>query len=1074
MRRASLGPGWTQDRTEVVPNRRGSHARHHHRSHPAHGPSLLMARHHPADVEDPDRRTLDPPGPARHTGGMGFRVSCPDFVGRADELDVLTAVLDGVAGGQAATVVIGGEAGIGKTRLLDEFCERAVGSHLLVARGCCVPIEGGGLPYGPVLGIVRDLVGQVGESAAAGLLDSLASGLGLGVRARRDRTDIYSAVRPLSDELAKTRLFESVLACFAGLAEQSTVILVFEDLQWADSATADLLGFLTRNLGDVPVLLLCSYRSEELGRDHQLRPWLSELGRHGRVTQLLLGGLDRDEVASMIGGILGHEPEWALADAVWARSQGNPFFAEELTAARHDSTLSAEFQGVIMARIEGLADESQQVLRAVAAAGANADHRLLVVTGGLDADALDRALGESIDKQILVVDADRTGYRFRHALLREAVDLAMLPGERARLHRQVADAFVADPSLGPTEPGHRAAELAAHWWAAGAWSEALAASMAAAEAAVAIWAFPEALAHLESALAALERLPDGQVRTPADRLRLLEQAADVAYLASAGRRSVDLAEAAILQVDAATDQAWVARLYSLLGRNTWAIGDSQAAFEAYRQAADRLSTDEPSVALARVLAEEARGLMMMSRSSEAEGRCIEAIAAARAVGARAEEGHALNTLGCCRGALGHLDEAVELVEEALLIAEEVGNPEDLNRAFGNLTGCLLDAGRLEEAAALVFDNAAVGEQLWGVRLESAAANASEALTLMGRYDEAEALLAQVGNRGLGACAASPDMARAPIEIRRGRFDEAARVLVTVDELTAGLSDVQQRGTYHMLSAELALEEGRPGDAYASIEQALALAAGTDDEAYLPEMCALGVRALADQSQDARHHGGRFDFDKARLLARNLEHEAEEIVAATVARGGRCRPRTVAFAAMCAAERARIDRSDPHTWAEAAGRWDAVSEPCPASYCRWREAEALLEARTGRDRAAERLQEAWRVTTDLGLEPLRARIERLAQRARIPLVESGTTEMSEVSVGRDLGLTPRELEVLGQLAVGRRDAEIAESLFISKKTASVHVSNILRKLDVPNRVEAGRIGQAHGLGDLAPAGSPSRV
>jgi DNA-binding CsgD family transcriptional regulator len=196
----------------------------------------------------------------------------------------------------------------------------------------------------------------------------------------------------------------------------------------------------------------------------------------------------------------------------------------------------------------------------------------------------------------------------------------------------------------------------------------------------------------------------------------------------------------------------------------------------------------------------------------------------------------------------------------------------------------------------------------------------------------------------------------------------------------------------------------------------------------------------------------------------LDH-AGELLARTVAaapgqRGGTCPPRHQALAATCAAERSRLHGSDPERWDDAARRWAAAGEPYPDAYCRWREAEALLEQRAGRNRAGDRLQEAWQTSVAMGADPLREQIERLAQRARIPLAAVDQAPTTS-TVADDLGLTPREVEVLGELAAGRTDREIADRLFISKKTVSVHVSNLLRKLEVTNRVEGGRIGQAHG-------------
>ena len=578
-----------------------------------------MALRTSSDALAPGHAARDDGLPSRETGAVGHRVSSPDFVGRAEVLDLLESAFDEVAAGATATVLVGGDAGIGKTRLVSEFCRRVRDRGGLVATGVCVPADGGGLPFGPVVGLRRDVLRALGESATPDALGPVDAALGLDLPRPAEAGDVGSSGSRLVDELAKTRLFESILAGFLRLAERSAVVLVFEDLQWADSASAEFLGFLVRNLSDVKVLLIGTYRSEELGRGHPLRPWLSELGRHPLVTTLRLDGLDRDETASLIGGILGHQADWALVDAVSARAQGNPFFVEELTAARHSPTLSAELQGVIMARVERLTDEAQQLLRLAATAGPTVRHHLLEAVGLLDAVSLDSVLAETVDRQVLVVDPAEDGYRFRHALLREAVYAALLPGERSRWHRQVATALTTDPSLGRPEPGHRAAELAGHWFAAAEWAEAFTSSISAADAAIAVWAFPEALAHLERALSAVDRLPDAGAAMDFDRVQFLERAAEVAYLAGAGQRSVELAQATIENLDATADAVRAGRCYTMLGRNAWAIGDSEAAFLAYGQAAALLPAHPPSVELARVACEEARGLMFLSRFPRGAG-----------------------------------------------------------------------------------------------------------------------------------------------------------------------------------------------------------------------------------------------------------------------------------------------------------------------------------------------------------------------------------------------------------------------------------------------------------------------
>jgi DNA-binding NarL/FixJ family response regulator len=977
---------------------------------------------------------------------VGGRVSSPRFVGRIEHLEVLTAAFEQVRNGRTTTVLIGGDAGVGKTRLVEEFSSIVRGEDALVATGVCVPTDSGGLPHAPIVGIVRDLLSQV--DAAADVVGPVARGLGI---------DASGEVRPV-DEFAKTRLFESILTFVIKTAHESPVVFVFEDVHWADSASAELLGYLVRNLTDVKALLVVTYRAEEVLRDHPLHGWLTELTRHPRTTQLRLGGLDRDETATLIGAILGQQPNWALADGVWARSQGNPFFAEELIAARDDPSLSPELQGVILNRVESLAKRTQLVLRVIAAAGTTVTDRLVAALDVLDSDALDLALAEAVDRQILVVDASVAGYRFRHALLREAVYAAMLPGEARRLHRALATTLTADPTLGASGPGHRVAELAGHWWAAGEWSSAFDASLAAADAAEAVWAFPEALAHLEHALSALDRGAAAKV----DRVQLLAKVSAVAYLAGAGQRAVELAQAAIDSGDAVADPFGAARYYTLLGRHLWALGRSQAAFDAYRAAAALLPKDPPSVELARILAEEGRWLMLTARNGDAEACCREAIAVARAVGARGVEGHALNTLGVCRADLGHPDEGTELLRAALAIALEIGSAEDLDRGYVNLGHVLTDWGDLEGAVDLVRESRAVGEQRGFAWLNGVVVNGLWGLVRLSRYEDAEAMLASSGRRGVGTTEVAPQLVPAMIAIRRGQLDEAARLLADAERSSINLSDIQTRGQLYIETAELAIERGRPNDAFAAIERALALVTKTDDVSRRAHMCAIGMRALADGVALTQAHGQRFDASIALRQAADLIVEANRPVDDGT---GSRPPQAMACIAMAVAEQSRLSQSDPSLWASAVTLWNTAHEPYRAAYCQWRQAEALLENRVGRREAEACLQAAFATASRIGANPLRTHIEQLAQRARITLSVSLAPAATSAE---SLGLTPREVEILGQLADGMTDREIAEALFISKKTASVHVSNVLHKLDVSNRVEAGRVGQAHGLGTHEPA------
>ncbi len=991
---------------------------------------------------------------------MGPRISSARLVGREDELAFLHGLLGPLkdAGVHVVTVLISGEAGIGKSRLLDEFCAQSRAGGVLVAAGACAPSSGGGLPYAPIVGILRDLVRQLDPDTALRTLRPALEGLGLPVPGReRDGEDHHRSEEHSLAAIDKTRLFAAMLTSISTLADRGPTILVFEDLHWADSASAELFDFLTRNLRHSPILLIGTYRNDELNDQHPLRGPLIELGRHRQVAELQIGGLDRTDTACLLSALLGWQPDEALVESVHRRSEGNPFFVEELTAASSSPRLSEELRNIILLRVQQLSTSAQRLLAVAAVIGIRTEHDLLAAVVQIEGEDIDATLAEVLDHRILVVVPGAGEYRFRHTLLYEAVGGALAPAERARLHGAVASVLVDHPELSAAGPGHAAAEQAGHWWEAGRWPEALEACVEAGEAAATVFAFAEAHAQFERALTAWDHVPDAAVRLRRDRASLYEVAAEAAYLCGDGHRAVDLIRSALAEIDPEADPVRAAVCLTSLGRNAWTIGDSRSSLVALEQALVALPGDSPSVERARILAEKGRALMLLSRNTEAQSCCEFAIETAQAVGARAEEGHALNTLGVVRGSLGHLDEGIALLRKALEIAEELVDPDSLNRGYANLCFLFSLSGRQEDSAAVTLDAMAAGEALGGIRLNAAALNSACALVRLGRWDEASALMLEVDGVS-GNCTMERELVEGEIALRRGDFDAASRALVVLEKRTRLLEDVQFRGDFHLLRAALALEEARPRDAFDEVEQALALSAPTEDRLYVPQMCLLGVQALADRAEQDRATGRRSatGVEKLRGQAAGLAQEAETASRPPDPEGDGF-PLTRACSVQCRAEESRLHESDPVLWDDAATCWDELGYRYHVAYCRWREAEGLLNRGGQRAGASDSLRASWRIATELGARPLLTRIERLAQRARIELqVESAVSNRNAGAI--DLGLTAREGEVLELLASGRTDGQIAEELFISKKTASVHVSNVLRKLGVANRIEAGAIGQ----------------
>ena len=452
---------------------------------------------------------------------MTATLASPTFVGRTEELARLAAAGDRAAGGTPTAVLVGGEAGVGKTRLVGEVVAGARAAGATVLAGGCVELGGEGVPFAPLIEALRGFVRDLDEPGLA-----QAAPRPCPVRAgppppraaprspARDAADPGGAGPALSTTPGpwseQGRLFELFLGLLERLGEERPAVLVVEDLHWADRSTRDLLAFLVRNLRHGRLLLLLTYRSDELHRRHPLRPFLAELDRGRRVERLELARFGRAEVAAQLAGIQGAPVPAELAERIHARSGGNAFFVEELAAAAADGELPPSLRDTLLARIELLAEPAQRVLGVAAAAGARVDHDLLAEVAGLPEPELLSALREAVSAQVLLVDAGDGTYGFRHALVKEAVYGELLPGERTRLHARFAAALAARDIAGDPGP---AAELAWHWYAAHDLERALPAAVAAGLAAERAYAFAEAQRQFERALELWDRT-GGRGRAP--------------------------------------------------------------------------------------------------------------------------------------------------------------------------------------------------------------------------------------------------------------------------------------------------------------------------------------------------------------------------------------------------------------------------------------------------------------------------------------------------------------------------------------------------------------------------------
>jgi DNA-binding CsgD family transcriptional regulator/tetratricopeptide (TPR) repeat protein len=946
--------------------------------------------------------------------GGGARAA---FVGRARELGELERVLAGAQTGTGATVLVAGEAGIGKTRLASELASSAREAGFEVLLGHAIDLVGTELPYQPIVEALRPL----GNPSH---VDGQTPG-------------------------SQLRVFEEALTLLTDRALEVPVLLVLEDLHWADTSTLDLVVFLAHNLEDRPVLLLATYRADDPTSTGRMRQLADSVRRSASALLLELGPLEREDLAELLAAHADHPLPAALTTAIAARSEGNPFFAEELLAAASEESveLPPGLRDALLQRVARLDDPTQSLLRLASAAGREVGYPLLHGLTALPEPELRESLRRAVEHGVLVAEPETSSFRFRHALLAEAIYGTILPGEREELHARLAEELARSGAATP-------AELAPHWAAAGRTSEAFAASVEAARDAKAIFGLAETLAHLERALALWDSVPDAVEFAALDMAELCTRAAELASQIGAAVRAVELGRQAI-EVVGEGDPHRAALLHVRLGEYLEQTGREEACLAAVERAVELVPAEPPSPVRAYSLASLAGALAVAWRYAESLPICEQALALARDVGAREAEVRALTVLGSDLAYLGRDEECgLAHLRQALQLAEEIGDLVGLERAWVHLTDVLTMLGRLRESVRVGQEGLEVMRR-FGIYSPLLVTNQIEALLAIGDWNEAERLSA-AALRGITSSFPYWLLTiRAGVEIGRG---ELARARTHLEAAGATLREDHVLGLYDSYLAELALWERRWTDAQAAVDEGLSRARPGEAAQMRVQLCAKGLRAQAELAALAR---ARRDadalkswLDRARTLIAVARSAAAEAAAIT--------PTADGWLALAEAEYERAGGVPaPESWSATARTWERLERPPLAAYCRWREAEALVAVGASRTEGGAPLREAHSVATRIGAGPLLREIELLAQRARLDLAPPivGSDGESQ-SVEEILGLTPREAEVLTLVARGYTNREIAAALVISVKTASVHVSHILHKLGAPNRLEAAAI--AHRL------------
>jgi DNA-binding CsgD family transcriptional regulator/tetratricopeptide (TPR) repeat protein len=990
------------------------------------------------------------------------RVTSPEFVGREPELAALVDALDRAAASAFAGVFLGGESGVGKSRLLAELVRVAGARDARVLTGGCVTLAEGELPYAPVRSalraLARELEGEHLEELLSGAREELARLVPeLATPGFENRTDASGG-----EPLAQARLFELLSALLARLSEERPLLLAVEDVHWADRSTLDFLAFVLSSARRERLLLVCTYRTDALHRGHPLRAFLARHARPPSVERIDLEPFTPREVEAQLRGILDTTPDAALVERVHRRTEGNAFFTEELLAAAGDATeLPANLRDVLMLRTEALSEPAQAVLRVAAAHGRVVTHRLLAAACDLSEPELSLALREAAGDQVLVPWDDES-WAFRHALLHETLEADLIPGERARLHLALAQALESDPGLASAD-SRVAAELYAHWVGAGRLPEALSAAVRAGHEAQDVYAFAEASHHFERALDLWDRVEDAEDRAGTDRPELYVRAAKAAHLSGEPARAVALARAAIELVDSAADPARAAILRERLGSYLWVNGDVEDALRSYLEAVELMPREPPTPQLARILGAQGQILMLRGKVQESRACCEEAIEIARSIGARAAECHALNTLGVDIATLGDRRRGIAYLLEAKAAAEDLEWIEGIGRAYVNLTEMLDWDARLNESVELTLEGAETMRRLGASRSVIFLGNeATHRLLRLGRLPQAVEALATVREAGpSGFAEAILYAGEAELACIRGDADGAREAARRARLGLGGMRDAMYFGPTAAIEVGTHLAAGQPEMAAAAFEQALAELAGEMYVFFIARLYARGVRAYADLAELARARGnGVAEIEAAATAATQrfdamleLDHFPE----------GDPPPSSLAHRAVIEAELSRLrSSSDADLWRRAAASWAGLNEPLELAYAQWRCAEALLLAGEARSDATDLLVAVAAAADQLGATDLLGKAQSLARRARIPLDDSPAADGLSKRPEQRFGLTGRELEVLALVAEGLTNREIGERLFMSEKTASVHVSRILAKLDVRGRVEAATMAQRAGL------------
>ncbi|WP_166134553.1 helix-turn-helix transcriptional regulator [Nocardioides ochotonae] len=969
------------------------------------------------------------------------------LVGRDAELAELAALL-GVRdpGGASGVVLLAGDAGVGKTRLLTELRDLAVAADWQVAAGHCLDFGDGALPYLPF----SELLGHLGATRPE-VVDTVARSHPALSRLQPGRRVL--AAQPSDADpatLDRGDLFEAVHVLLERIAAEAPLLLIVEDAHWADRSTRDLLSFLFSRAFAGPVALVVSYRADDLFRRHPLRRQVAEWSRVQGVSRLALGPLDDDAVRRLVAELappgLGAAALAALTDSVVARAEGNAFFVEELTsaAAGPGRWLPADLADVLLLRLDRLDDLARQVVRTASVGGRSVAHEMIQAVSGLDPIALDAGLRGAVEMNVLV--AERGTYSFRHALLGEAVYDDLLPGERVRLHA----AYVA--ALQKGDARGTAAELARQARLANDLDTALSASIQAGEEATRVGGPDEAAYHYEQALELLADPERCLACHDVEPSRLVVRAAEARTASGDPERAVALITDHLRRMPQASD-AQRARMLAAQA-NALYITETDTDPSLVSAEAVALAPPGDSPLRARALATHARILAAVDRYDEAEAVGMDALALAERLNLREHVSDAVTTLSGLKKA-GPVEGLRAALRDAIAQAEESGAVGAELRGRFLLARSHADWGELDVAAEGFrrgVERAAETGLQWAPYGFEARWQLAWIEYVRGRWEEMLALT-DSGEHAPPIPAAILTSMRLLVEQARG-----ADVSAALRELRA-LWHREGAIGIHAASLEI-VEAGRSGDPAAvgmAYDEAVDVLGGIWHEWFSARIRLAAVAAEQLAALVPRASTAQREVIGTRVT--RLHDDGRTVREQYTDPSGHWGPEGRAWERRLDAEVLRA-------------RWLCGEQTSVETLVQtWRETEAAFaEFGHVHELALVRttLAGILRATGDLTGSRESADLARTAAQAlgaRPVLEDLRTLRSSPVRAEASPGaLTPREAEILALVAEGRSNGEIARQLFISAKTVSVHVSRILAKLGAAGRTEAAAIARRRGMVD----------